>query len=67
MMINLLVDLVSGQLDSLGVDHDDVIAAIEKRRVIRLVFADQHLAHARRQATQHLPVRVNHEPILAYR
>src|ERR1700741_1290366 len=38
MAINLLIDLVARELDPLGIDHDHVIARVQKRSVIRLVL-----------------------------
>ena len=67
MTVNLLVDLVARQPHVLGIDHDDVISAIEARRVARLILADQKPRDARRQAPEHLPFRVHHEPIFADR
>src|SRR5271156_4786836 len=51
--VYFLIHLVSGQLHSFGVDHDDVIAAIKKWRVGRLVLPDQHPRDTRRQAAKH--------------
>src|SRR5271154_7322404 len=65
--VHFLIHLVSGQLHSFGVDDHDMIAAIEKWRIGRFILANQKSRYACRQAPEHLSVRVNHEPILAYR
>src|SRR5215472_5080646 len=41
MAINFLFDLLPRKLDPLGIDHDYVIPRVQKRRVIRLVLANQ--------------------------
>src|ERR1700675_217624 len=64
--IHFLINLVSGEADALRIDYDDVIAAIEVRRVIRLVLANQQARDARGDTAQHQPVGVHHEPILPY-
>ena len=67
MPVNLLVDLVSRQADTLGVDHYYVIAAVKVRREARLVLADQKPRDARRETPQHLPLSIHHKPVLADR
>jgi hypothetical protein len=67
MAIHFLIDLVSSQFYLLGVDHHHVIPAIEIRREIRLVLADQDPRDARRQAPEHLSLRVHHEPVFPNR
>src|ERR1035441_7210447 len=52
--INFLIDLISRELDALRVDHHNVIATVEKRRIARLVLPDQESRDARRQTTQNL-------------
>jgi hypothetical protein len=64
--VDLLVDFIAGQLNALGIYHDYVIAAIEMRRVIRFVLADQHARDARSKPPEDHPFGVHHKPILAY-
>ena len=65
MPINLLFELVAGEADLIGVDDDDVIAAIQIRRVIRLVLADQNSRHSRRHAAQYQSGSVHDKPSAA--
>lgn len=66
-VVHLLIDLVSGEADFLGIDDHDVIAALLIRSEIGLIFADEHASHARGQAPEDLIVRVNDEPVSALR
>src|SRR5919106_483756 len=52
-IVGLLAELVAGQRDLLGVDHHDVIAAVQVRRLHRLVLAAQAVCDQRRQPAQH--------------
>ena len=67
MAINFLVDLVAGEADALGIDDDDVVAAIEMRGEIGLVLTDQQAGDACREATEHLSIGIDDEPILTKR
>ena len=42
----LVLELAAGDLHLGGVDHDDVVAAVQVRRVGRLVLATQDRGHA---------------------
>ncbi len=53
MAINLLFQLVAGEADLIGVDDHDVVAAIQIRRVVRLVLANQNSRDARGHTAQH--------------
>src|SRR4051794_3581925 len=39
LVIELLLQLAAGEADLVGVDHHDMVAAVDMRRVARLVFA----------------------------
>ena len=41
MVIHLVFELVAGQRDLLGVEHDDEVAAVDVRRIRLLVLAAQ--------------------------
>jgi hypothetical protein len=66
-VVHLLIDLVSSESDFLGIDDHDVVAALLIRSEIGLILADEHAGHASGQAPEDLIVRVNDEPILAFR
>jgi len=53
--------LVAGQLDLLGIDHDDVVAAIHVRRVGRLVLAAQAHGDDRSESAQNQAVGVDQQ------
>jgi hypothetical protein len=64
--INLLIDLVSGQLHTFRIDYYHVIAAIQMRREIGLVLANQKARYTRGKTPQNDAFGVHHEPILPY-
>src|SRR5580704_1263570 len=65
MAINFLLELVSSHANLVGVDHYNVISAIEVRCIVRLILADQHPRDTRRYAAQNLPAGVNNKPTAA--
>src|ERR1019366_8323937 len=62
-VILLFVSLQTGNLDVLGVDHNHVIASVDKRRVLGVVLAAQDARDAGRQTTQRLPIGINDKPL----
>jgi hypothetical protein len=55
---------VAGQPHLLGVDDDDVVAAIHMRRVGRLVLAAEPHRDQRGEPAEHQPVSVDQQPLL---
>jgi hypothetical protein len=66
-VIELVGQLAAGDADLAGVDHDDVIARVDVRRISGLVLAAQARSELRCQATEGLVRRVDHVPIAAHR
>src|SRR6516164_2835122 len=60
----VVLTLVAGQLNLLGIDDDDVVATIHVRRVGRLVLAAQAHGDERSQPAQHQPLGVDQQPLL---
>src|SRR6516225_3738701 len=60
----VVLTLVAGQLDLLGIDDDDVVATIHVRRVGRLVLAAQATGDDRSEPAQHQAVGVDQQPRL---
>ncbi len=61
--INLLFFFTAGKADLGGVDHDHVIARIEKRRVAGLMLAHQEHGSLTGHAAQHLVLRIDQVPL----
>src|SRR5258708_32042960 len=61
-LIGLGLALVTGDVDSLGVDHNDEVAGVEVRRVGCLVLALEHLRDVAGQPSQRLPVGIYQVP-----
>src|SRR5450756_335072 len=61
--IELLLFLAPGQLHLCGVDHDDMVAGVQERRVDRLVFALEQLRGNRRDPPENLVPGVDHVPL----
>src|SRR5439155_10059301 len=59
----LAVELVAGELHLLRVDDDDEVTGVEVRCERRLVLAADDRRDARGEATEHLTVRVEDEPL----
>ena len=63
--IDLDVELGARELDLLGVGDHDEVAHVEVRNVVRPVLAGEDPRDPARQATEHLPGSVDHEPVVA--
>ena len=63
-VVHLLVALAAGQDDLVGVDDDDVVAAVDMGGVRRLVLAAQTQRHNRGETTHDEPGGVDHNPLL---
>src|SRR4029077_12586821 len=59
---DLVLELLAGELDLVGVDHDHVVARVHVRREHRLVLAAQQGRHLRGQAPEDLAVGVQDVP-----
>jgi hypothetical protein len=62
-VVHLVLQLVAGDVDLLGVDHDDVVAGVHVRGVDRLVLAAQARGDLRAQAAQGLAAGVDEVPV----
>src|SRR5436190_7986640 len=62
-VVALLVELVAGDLDLLGVDDDHEVAGVHVRRVGRLALAAQRVGDTRRQASEGLALGVDDVPL----
>ena len=62
-VIELLVELVAGDVDLLRVDHDDEVTGVDVRRVLRLVLAAQRVRDRRSEAPEGLAVGVDDVPL----
>src|SRR5918996_2125785 len=62
-VVALLVELLAGDGDLLRVDHDDEVAGVDVRRVLRLVLAAEGVGDARRQPSEGLPLGVDDVPV----
>src|SRR5262245_30859380 len=60
-----VVELAAGQPHLLGVDDDDVVAAVDMRRERRLVLALEPHGDDRREPAEHDPLRIDQQPLLA--
>ena len=65
-VVQLVVELVAGDRDLLGMQHDDVIAHVHMRAVVGLVLALEPQRNPRRQATQGFATGINDIPIAAH-
>ena len=61
--INFCLQLVAGEANLLRINDYDVIAAIEVRSEIGLVFSDQHSSNRRCQPPEHLPSGIYNHPV----
>jgi hypothetical protein len=64
LVIFLLLELAAREADLVGVDDDDMVAAIDMRRVARLVLAAQNVRDDRGDAADDQPVRIDQRPFL---
>ena len=62
-VVALVLALVAAHVDLLGVDHDDEVARVDVRRVLRLALAAQHVGDLRRQTAERLAVGVDQHPV----
>ena len=62
MAIKFLIDLVSLQYCLASVDHNDVIASVEKRSPLRATLTGQDRSNLRREMADRLTARINHVP-----
>src|SRR3954469_23847071 len=62
-VVALLLALVAGHRDLLGVDHDHEVADVAVRRVLRLALPAEHVGNLRREAAERLARRVDDEPV----
>jgi hypothetical protein len=62
-VIPLLVELVAGDGDLLGVDDDDEVARVDVRRVLRLPLAAERVGDLRGEAAQRLSLGVDEIPL----
>ena len=65
LMIELVGELRAGDAHGAGVDHDDVIAEVLMRRIIRLVLALQPMRDLRGQTPEGLACGVDQIPVAA--
>ena len=61
-LIQLTVELVSGEPDLVGVDHDHEVTGIDVRGKDRFVFTTQNTRNIRSEATQWLVRRIDYKP-----
>ena len=64
-VVHLVVELLAGDRDLLGVDDDDEVAGVDVRRVLRLVLAAQRVGDARRETPEGLALGVDEVPLRA--
>ncbi len=62
-VVDLVAQLVAGDADLLGVQHDDVIAGVDVRRVFGLVLAAQTHGDLGGEAAERLAARIHHVPV----
>src|SRR5579872_580975 len=62
-VIDLVLELSSGNADLPGIDHDNVIPHVHMRAVISLVLALEPMRDLRRQATQRLAGSIDDIPV----
>ena len=63
-VVDLLVALAAGEDHLVGVDDDDVVAAVDMGRVGRLVLAAQPHRHDRGEPADDEALRIDHHPLL---
>ena len=62
-VVRLLARLFSRQLELVSIDHDDVVARIDMRRVFGLVLAAQAECDFGSKAAEHLVAAIDHVPV----
>ena len=63
-VVELLVELLAGDRDLLGVDDDHEVAGVHVRRVLRLALAAQRVRDARGETPERLAFGVDEIPAL---
>ena len=63
-VVHLVLGLVAGDAELVGVDDDDEIAGVHVRGVDGLVLATQSVCHFTGDTTEHLVGGVNHKPLV---
>jgi hypothetical protein len=63
-VVDLLLALAAGEDHLIGVDDDDVVAAVDMGGVGRLVLAAQPHRHDRREPANDEALRIDHNPLL---
>src|SRR5439155_9790153 len=61
-VVHLVVELVAGHMDFLGVHDDDEVARVDVRRVLGLGLAAEHVGDLRSETPQRLPFGVDEVP-----
>src|SRR5436309_1462338 len=61
-VVELLVELLAGDGDLLGVDDDDEVAGVDVRRVLGLVLAAERVGDLRRETPERLPFGIDEVP-----
>ena len=64
-VIDLLLDLVPGQPNLVGINHDHMVTGIQIRSKAGLILADQHASHFGGQPSQHGVRGVHYKPVRA--
>ena len=62
-VVELVVALVAGHRDLLGVDDDDEVAGVAVRRVLGLALAAQRVGDLGREPAEGLALGVDHVPV----
>ena len=62
-VVALLVELVAGDLNLLGVHDDDEVARVDMRRVGSLALAPEHVRDARSQPPEGLALGIDDVPL----
>jgi hypothetical protein len=62
-VVTLLLALLAGDRDLLGVDHDHEVAHVAVRRVLGLALAAQRVGDLSGEAAESLAGRVDHDPV----
>ena len=64
LVIGLLLQLVAGQADLVGIDDHDMVTAIDMRGEARLMLAAQDIGDDHREAAYHQAVGIDQVPLL---